>query len=61
MVFNPYIVIDDHDYDSNHINGTIDVTEGSSYDVAVVIAMSWKVTRERDYDVVDMFQACKKY
>ena len=26
-VFNPYIVIDDHGYDGNHINGIIDLTE----------------------------------
>ena len=26
-VFNPYIVIDDHDYNSDHINDIIDLTE----------------------------------
>ena len=26
-VFNPYIVIDDHGYDGNHINGIIDLTD----------------------------------
>ena len=26
-VFNPYIVIDNHAYDGNHINGIIDQTE----------------------------------
>ena len=26
-VFNPNIVIDDHDYDGNHINGIIDLTD----------------------------------
>ena len=26
MVFNPYIVIDDHYYDGNHIIGIIDLT-----------------------------------
>ena len=26
-VFNPYMVIDDHGYDGNHINGFIDLTD----------------------------------
>ena len=26
-VFNPYIAIDDHGYDGNHINGMIDLTD----------------------------------
>ena len=26
-IFNQYIVIDDHDYDGNYINGIIDLTE----------------------------------
>ena len=26
-VFNPYIVIDDHGFDGNHINGIIDLTD----------------------------------
>ena len=26
-IFNPYIVIDDHSYDGNHINGIIDLTD----------------------------------
>ena len=25
--FNPYSVIDDHNYDGNHTNGTIDLTD----------------------------------
>ena len=25
--FNPYIVIDDHGFDGNHINGIIDLTD----------------------------------
>ena len=27
MGLNPYIVIDDHSFDGNHINGIIDVTD----------------------------------